>query len=140
MKDYYYILGINETSSTEEIKKAYKKLATKFHPDKNDGDVFFTNRFQEILEAYEILGDSVKRVKYDQKKSHLNENGSNISLEPEIVFFKVNKRIVELNEEITFYWKTCNSDRVTLKPLGLVDAFGEKTIRNIDLKTFKINF
>jgi len=52
MKDYYYILGINQTSGLEEIKKAYRKLSFKFHPDKNDGDVFFTERFKEIQEAY----------------------------------------------------------------------------------------
>jgi len=140
MKDYYYILGISETASIEEIKKAYRKLATKFHPDKNEGDVFFTNRFKEILEAYEVLGNPVKRSKYDQKKSHPNENSYNNSLEPKIEFFKSNKNIVEFNEEITFYWETLYSDKVTLRPLGLVGAFGEKTVRNMDLKKSKLTF
>ena len=55
MKDYYYILGIKPNASTDEIKKAYRKLSLKFHPDKNDGDKFFEERFKEINEAYENL-------------------------------------------------------------------------------------
>jgi len=43
LKDYYYILGLKQSASTDEIKKAYRKLSLKFHPDKNDGDEFFTN-------------------------------------------------------------------------------------------------
>ena len=55
MKDYYYILGVDKNCSVEEIKKAYRKLSHKFHPDKNDGDTFFADRFKEINEAYETL-------------------------------------------------------------------------------------
>ncbi len=65
MKDYYYILGTKRDSSIEEVKKAYKKLALKFHPDQNGGDKFFEERFKDIQEAYEILSDSNRRKQYD---------------------------------------------------------------------------
>lgn len=63
--NYYYILGINSNASSDEIKKAYRKLSHKFHPDKNDGDKFFEERFKEIQEAYETLIDEKKRRFYD---------------------------------------------------------------------------
>lgn len=66
MKDYYYILGVARTASPEEIRQAYRKLSLKFHPDKNDGDKFFEDRFKEINEAYEILSDPVRRFNYDE--------------------------------------------------------------------------
>jgi len=65
MKNYYYILGIPPNSSSEEIKKAYRKLSLKFHPDKNDGDKFFEERFKEIQEAFQTLSDSEQKRKYD---------------------------------------------------------------------------
>ncbi|MEO5570471.1 MAG: DnaJ domain-containing protein [Bacteroidia bacterium] len=67
MKDYYYILGLNSNATKDEIKKAYRKLSLKFHPDVNSGDRFFEERFKEILEANEILSDDVKRQQYDSK-------------------------------------------------------------------------
>ncbi|MBK8393016.1 MAG: DnaJ domain-containing protein [Saprospiraceae bacterium] len=65
MKDYYYILGIESDASEDEIKKAYRKLSVKFHPDKNEGDKFFENRFKEIQEAYETLSNKNQRILYD---------------------------------------------------------------------------
>lgn len=65
-KDYYYILGVQQDAAFEEIKTAYYKLAQKFHPDKNDGDVFFENRFKDIQEAYSVLRDYQKRNIYDK--------------------------------------------------------------------------
>lgn len=64
MKDYFYILGIEQNASIEQIKSAYRKLSIKFHPDKNSGDKFFEDRFKEILEAYETLGSDDKRRVY----------------------------------------------------------------------------
>ena len=52
-------------ASSDEIKKAYRKLSIKFHPDKNDGDSFFEERFKEIQEAYEILSNAARRTAYD---------------------------------------------------------------------------
>jgi len=65
-KDYYEILGLGKEASAKEIKKAYKKLAVKYHPDKNQGDATAEEKFKEINEAYEVLGDAEKRKKYDQ--------------------------------------------------------------------------
>lgn len=67
MKNYYQILGIERNSSLPEIKKAYRKLATKFHPDKNGGDKFFEERFKEIQEAYEVLTIPLKKERYDNE-------------------------------------------------------------------------
>lgn len=65
-KDYYETLGVEKTASPDEIKKAYRKLAVKFHPDKNQGDPEAENRFKEIAEAYEVLGDPEKRARFDR--------------------------------------------------------------------------
>ncbi len=65
-KDYYKILGVNRNASQDEIKKAYRKLAVKYHPDKTKGNKELENKFKEISEAYEVLKDPEKRKKYDQ--------------------------------------------------------------------------
>lgn len=65
-KDYYKVLGVSEDASDKEIKKAYKKLAVKYHPDKNPDDKAAEEKFKEITEAYEVLGDPEKRKKYDK--------------------------------------------------------------------------
>lgn len=67
MKNYYHTLGLDRNVSLPELKAAYRKLATKFHPDKNDGDPFFETRFKEILEAYEVLSDEKKRTHYNEQ-------------------------------------------------------------------------
>ena len=65
-KDYYQILGVSKNASAEEIKKSYRKLALQYHPDKNQGDKLAEEKFKSLTEAYEVLGDSKKRKKYDE--------------------------------------------------------------------------
>src|SRR3990167_5657928 len=65
-KDYYEILGVNRDASDDEIKKAYRKMAMKHHPDRNPDNPAAEEKFKEAKEAYEILSDGQKRAAYDQ--------------------------------------------------------------------------
>ncbi|CAL4320054.1 Chaperone protein DnaJ [Buchnera aphidicola (Protaphis terricola)] len=76
-KDYYKVLGVSKTAEEREIKKAYKRLAMKYHPDRNQGDKNAENIFKEIKEAYEVLIDEEKRHAYDQYGHAAFENGQN---------------------------------------------------------------
>ncbi len=65
-RDYYEVLGVDKSASADEIKKAYRKLAVKYHPDKNPGDKEAEEKFKEAAEAYSILSDPDKKARYDQ--------------------------------------------------------------------------
>jgi curved DNA-binding protein len=65
-KDYYRVLGVSKTATDKEIKSAYRRLAQKHHPDKNPGDKAAEEKFKDINEAYEVLGDAQSRAKYDR--------------------------------------------------------------------------
>lgn len=74
-KDYYALLGVSKTASADEIKKKFRKLALKYHPDRNPGDKQAEARFKEISEAYEVLSDPEKRQKYDQFGQYWKQAG-----------------------------------------------------------------
>ncbi len=65
-RDYYEVLGVDKNASEDEIKKAYRKLAKKYHPDLNPGDKEAEEKFKEANEAYEVLSDAEKKAKYDR--------------------------------------------------------------------------
>ena len=65
-RDYYEVLGIAKNATPEEVKKAYRKVAIQFHPDKNPGDKQAEEKFKEAAEAYEVLSDADKRAQYDR--------------------------------------------------------------------------
>ncbi|WP_018249132.1 DnaJ domain-containing protein [Orenia marismortui] len=67
MEDYYKILGVNQDADSSKIKKAYRKLALKYHPDRNSGDKNAEKRFKKISKAYEVLSDKQSRKEYDTK-------------------------------------------------------------------------
>lgn len=74
-RDYYEVLEISKSASADEIKKAYRKMAIKFHPDKNPGDKSAEEKFKEAAEAYEVLSDGNKKARYDQY-GHAGMNGN----------------------------------------------------------------
>ena len=65
-RDYYEVLGVAKTATADEIKKAYRKKAIQYHPDRNPGDKEAEEKFKEAAEAYEVLSNADKRARYDQ--------------------------------------------------------------------------
>ena len=75
-RDYYEVLGVERSASADEIKKAYRKAALKYHPDKNPGDKEAEEKFKEAAEAYDVLSNPDKKARYDQ----FGHAGMNLSL------------------------------------------------------------
>lgn len=69
-KDYYKVLGVTEEATQDEIKKAFRKLAKKYHPDTNNGNEEAAKKFQEVNEAYSVLSDEGKKSKYDTERKY----------------------------------------------------------------------
>jgi DnaJ-class molecular chaperone len=69
-KDYYKVLGVSESATADEMKKVYRKLAVKYHPDKNPGNKEAESKFKEISEAYYVLSDEKRRAQYDQMRKY----------------------------------------------------------------------
>ncbi len=136
LKDYYYFLGITPDASAEDIRRAYRKLSLKYHPDKNANDEFFEKRFREVQEAYNTLADAEKRRLYDENYQH-QQRSYRSALPPVIQSFHTTKVRVRKGEEVTVTWKTNNADVVKILPFGLVRAYGEKTFKITEFKDGK---
>ena len=98
--DYYEILGVNKEASQEDIKKAYRKLSMKFHPDKNKDSKECTVKFQEINGAYDVLSDESSRANYDRQYmpslfGNLSGMHKGVEINPEDIFSFLNKNIFE---------------------------------------------
>lgn len=123
MADLYKILGVERTASADEIKKAYRNLAFKYHPDRNAGDKNAEDKFKEINEAYSVLGDEAKRRQYDMFGSSVNSGysqsnstgyaggGQNFYGEdPFAEFFRNAYRDAENAHRYTYTYTTHNSE------------------------------
>src|SRR5947209_16043675 len=97
-KEFYQILEINENATQEEIKNAYRKLATKWHPDRNKSPEA-TKKMQEINKAYEILGDEEKRKKYDLGATDFAFEASEFNYSYEEELGNINDELKRLREE-----------------------------------------
>lgn len=136
MKDYYYFLGVSQDASEEDIKKAYRKLSLKYHPDKNENDEFFAGRFREIQEAYELLSDKAKRRTYDENLES-QQKSFRYNVPPSIKTFTANKIHAKKGEEIIISWQTQNADVVKVLPFGLEKPYGERIFKITEFKDGK---
>jgi len=82
LKDYYKILEVTPVATQQEIKKSFRKLALKYHPDRNSGDHLSAAKFVEIQEAYEILGDPQKREEYNYNRWYARQKGNGFTNRP----------------------------------------------------------
>ncbi|MBC6993566.1 DnaJ domain-containing protein [Neolewinella lacunae] len=137
MKDYYYILGVTFDATAVEIKKAYRKLSLKFHPDQNDSDQFFEDRFKDILEAYETLSNPSKRASYDigyasffsKKKSKREECPP-----PKILRFESNVTTCTIDDIVRIDWETKDATDISLINIkNNLPAKGHEIIKISDL-------
>jgi molecular chaperone DnaJ len=125
MKDYYEILGVMKEASEEEIKRAYRKLAFEYHPDKTKGDKKKEEKFKQITEAYETLKDQNKRKNYDNRGNQsVFDNFSGFG-------FDINNFFKNKNENNNFYESIIN--------LTLEDIYFEKEIERIIIENEKCN-
>jgi hypothetical protein len=125
-KNYYQILDLSPDATKEEVRKAYKLFASKFHPDKNGNDSFFNARFLEVQEAYEVLSDDDKRKEYDEQyfQERDNEENKNDFYNEPSVKLVVNKNAVKFGETVEFAWETENISELIIVGHGAYPANG----------------
>ena len=112
MQDYYAILGVDKNASADDIKKAYRKLAFKYHPDQNPGDAMAEAKFKEINAAYDVLGDETKRHNYDLFGAGASSGGRSAAYQatedPFEQWFRHNAdeayRTTQENRQYTYYY------------------------------------
>lgn len=129
---------------SDEIKKAYRKLSIKFHPDKNDGDSFFEERFKEIQEAYEILSNAARRTAYDHQfeqnfgNATSNSNGNSYNnFYPVIDTFTASITQIYDGDEVEFRWNVFIADNVEFDNVGSLPPKGSKKIHISGLRSSK---
>ncbi len=136
MTNHYETLGLKPSASWQEIESAYQKLSTKFHPNKNGGDEYFSELFKNIEEAYSVLSDNEKKTKYDDREQTIKTESAEEKLNgtnPEILLFASDKETFIEGDTIELTWKTKNADKVFIKPFGELKANGGKIFK---LKNF----
>ena len=132
MREYYSILGISRKSSDSEIVAAYRKLSAKFHPEYNAGDPFFTERYKELQEAYNVLINPLKRSAYDAELDPRFSADVSVKIDnekPIITVFEISKKAITEGEPLTIRWQTIHADDVFIDCIGKVEAEGTKTVR-----------
>lgn len=120
--NYYQVLGVESTATSDEIKKAYRKLSKKFHPDVNGGDPYFENLFKQIQQAYEVLSDVNSRNEYDRVQRRTSEQSSREYYDredPVIFSFQVDQLLFYSGDELEFSWNISHADHVVLQPFNL---------------------
>lgn len=131
-REYYSVLGVSTNANDAEIISAYRKMSAKFHPDANNGDPFFEERYREIQKAYSVLINPIRRSAYDseldthffQEQPKLKDTES-----PIITVFDISKKNIEESEPVTIRWQTVHADDVFINCLGKVEPEGVKTLR-----------
>jgi hypothetical protein len=123
MKDFYYILGLDVNCSSIEIKEAYRKLSKKFHPDLNQNDQYFENRFKEIQLAYEVLNDPVRRKQYDVTLSKF-KSGQNLKATSSKIYKARSSTTTKIRRAIDILF--------TLVLIAITCIFGDYVIKAIN--------
>jgi|GEM_PF-5966384 len=144
MSNYYAVLGVGTTASSNEIKQAFRRLSKLYHPDTNQGSTLYQSKLFEVIKAYEVLGDEVQRRAYDirlvQEKSQTSRSTQTSKSsqtaqatqtaygQPVIINFSCSQTYFFIGDVLEISWECKNADRIRLYPLGYMDQL-KGTIR-----------